>query len=290
MADVIARAPTISLRAVAVIRRHPLIGYFVIAYAFTSAYDLLILVHFPDAPSFPRDFGPSIAALVMTATVAGKLGVKRLLRRIVLWRVRVRWYVFVLLGIPSIFVAGILLVPGALASFTPPTLEGWLLYPGLAVFAFILVFGGPLFEEPGWRGFALPRLQPRWGPLAGSVILGALWAGWHFTEYIDPVFATTNGGLNPRGVATFTLFAISVSIIITWVFNHTRASLLIAILLHTAINWSQVLTSAVFPAAGTNEDGPLVSFGVTALVLALATRGRLGYSSAQASAEQSLVF
>jgi membrane protease YdiL (CAAX protease family) len=73
------------------------------------------------------------------------------------------------------------------------------------------------------------------------------------------------------------LLLISLSVIITWVFNHTRGSLLQAILLHTAINWSQLLTGALFPAAGTNEVGPLVAFGLTALVLVVATRVRLGY-------------
>src|SRR4029450_10810537 len=69
------------------LRRHPLLSYFVIAYAFTSAYDLLILRPFPDFVSFPRDFGPSLAAVIVTAAVAGKSGLTQLLRRLVLWRV-----------------------------------------------------------------------------------------------------------------------------------------------------------------------------------------------------------
>jgi hypothetical protein len=81
------------------------------------------------------------------------------------------------------------------------------------------------------------------------------------------------------------LDAISFSVIITWVFNHTRGSVLLAILAHTAINWSQFfLTSELFPAAGTNEEGPLVTFGLTALVLVVATRGRLGYARATGEA------
>jgi CAAX protease family protein len=270
-------------RLVWLLRCYPLLSYFLIAYAFTSAFDLLVGARFPDAPSFPRDFGPSVAALVLTAAIAGKPGLKRLLRRLVLWRVPIRWYLFVLLGIPALYVLGILLVPGALGSFTPPSSAGWLLYPGVLGFVGVLVLGGPLFEEPGWRGFALPRMQTRWGPLAGTVILGALWAAWHFTEYLTaPDFAATNGGgLTPRGAAVFVLFGISLSVIMTWVFNHTRGSVLLAILLHTAVNWSQFfLTSQLFPAAGTNEEGPLVAFGVMALVLMVATRGRLGYARA----------
>jgi membrane protease YdiL (CAAX protease family) len=265
---------------VQLIRRHPLIAYFVIAYAFTWTYDLLFLVLFPVPDilnrSAPRDLGPSVAAAVVTATVTGRAGLRRLGRRLLLWRVNVGWYLFIALGVPAIFVAGILLVPGALASFRPPSLTDLLLYPVL--FLFIVVLGGPLFEEPGWRGFALPRLQSRWGPLAGTVVLGVLWAGWHATEYLTPEFSRANGGLTASGVAVFLASAVCFSIIITWVFNHTAGSILIAILLHGFINFSQGLTSQLFPAAAYNEVGPLVAFVVTALVIVAATRGRLGYA------------
>jgi membrane protease YdiL (CAAX protease family) len=194
-----------------------------------------------------------------------------------MWRLGVGWYLFALLGIPAIYTIGILTVPGALASFTMPTIE-WLLLPGLVGFFYIMVFGGPLFEEPGWRGFALVPLQERWGPFAGSVILGLAWAAWHLTEYTSPTFAATNGGLTAQGFGTFALVLISFSVIVTWVFNKTQGSLLLAIVLHTTLNWSQLLTSSLFPAAGTNEVGPLIAFGSMAVVVTLATRGRLGYA------------
>src|SRR4051794_36421032 len=86
--------------------------HFLIAYAFTWTYDLLFLVRFPlpDVPgrSTPRDLGPSVAALVVTAAVAGKPGVTRLLRRLVLWRVPAGWYLAILPGVPALFTLGIL--------------------------------------------------------------------------------------------------------------------------------------------------------------------------------------
>jgi membrane protease YdiL (CAAX protease family) len=261
------------------LQRYPLISYFVIAFVWTAAYDFTVQANFSDAPSFPRDFGPSLAALLVIAATAGKPGIRRLLGRLVLWRVGVRWYIFALLGIPAVYAIGILTVPGALGSFTLPSPAGWLLSPGLLAFVGTFLLGGPLFEEPGWRGFALPLMQRRWGSLAGSVILGVVWATWHLTEYVAPDFAATNGGgLNAQGFATFTLAAISFAVIITWVFNHTNGSVFMAMLVHTAINWSQLLTSALFPAAGTNETGPLISLGSLALVLVLASRGQLGYA------------
>jgi len=266
-----------------IIRRHPLIAYFVIAFAFTWAYDLLFLVSFPLPDvlgrSTPRDFGPSIAALVVTAVIAGKPGLKRLFRRLLQWRVSAVWYIFIFAGVPAIYVAGIALVPGALTSFRVPSLAELVLLPVL--FLYVVVLAGPLFEEPGWRGFALPRLQDRWGPLAGALVLGILWAAWHATEYLTPDFARANGGLTPSGVSVFLLAATCFSIIIAWVFNHTGGSILIAILLHGSINFSQGLTSDLFPAAGFNEVGPVAAFGLTALVIVVATRGRLGYRSSR---------
>ena len=268
-------------RLLQVLRGYPLISYFVIAYAFTAAYDFLVMRPNPDFPSFPRDCGPSLAALLVTAAIGGQSAIKVLLRRLALWRVGLRWYLFIFVGVPAIFFAGIAPIPGALASFKAPSLEEVLVFPGLVAFLYIVVFGGPLFEEPGWRGFALPRMQTRWGPLVGTVMLGVLWGAWHFTEYLTaPDFAATNGGLTPQGMGVFVLAVVSFSVIITWVFNHTRASVFIAILLHAAINWSQLLMSTLFPAAGTNENGPLVAFGTVAVLLVLATRGRLGYPAA----------
>ena len=88
--------------------------------------------------------------------------------------------------------------------------------------------------------------------------------------------------MTAQGVV-FVMSAVSLSVIITWVFNHTHASVFIAILLHAAINWSQLMVSALFPAAGTNENGPLVAFGTVALLIVLGTRGRLGYPGAYIS-------
>src|ERR671932_2114791 len=126
-------------RLLGLLRRYPLLGYFLIAYAFTAAFDLLVVARFPDGPTFPRDLGPSLAALIVTGAIAGKPGLKRLLRRLVLWRVPVRWYLFVLLGTPAIFVLGVLLVPGALGSFTALPPAGWL----VVLVLYTLVFAGP---------------------------------------------------------------------------------------------------------------------------------------------------
>ena len=265
---------------VQVLRRYPLVSYFVMAYAISWFYVIVFEIIWPlpdtNVTDVPLLLGPVVAGFVMTAVVAGRAGVKQLLRRLVLWRVSPRWYLLAFVGMPALYLLGLALVPGAFSSVSLP-LSTLLLLP--VFFVVLLVTGGPLLEEPGWRGFALPRLQLRWGPLVGTLILGVLWAGWHVPQYFTPVFAATNGGLNVPGVAIFVVGAVSFSVIITWAFNHTKASLVIAILIHQCINFSQGLTTTILPGAKNNEVGPVFVFALAALIIVLATRGRLGYTA-----------
>ncbi len=262
-----------------VMRRYPLISFFVIAYAISWAYVLIFLVRFPLPDTIITDtpmlLGPIVAGFIMSGVVEGKAGVGGLLRRLVLWRVGAGWYLIATLGILAIYLVSIAAIPGGAASFALPSPRRWLLYPIL--FVVVLLLDGPVLEEPGWRGFALPRLQQRWGALGGAVLLGVLWAAWHAPQYLIPGFAAENGGLSFSGVGVFTLSAVSFSILMTWVFNNTRGSLLIAILMHGALNFSQGLSSDLFPRASFNEVGPVIGFGAVALLVVLATRGRLDY-------------
>lgn len=125
-------------------------------------------------------FGPSLAAFVMTGVTEGKEGLRRFIERIVQWRVGIQWYLFVLIGIPVIMSLGTVVLPGIWQSFKPfeNPVSGLLSYLVFYVYPALLI-GGPLFEKPGWRGFALPRLQRRFGPMAASLMLGVLWAFWH---------------------------------------------------------------------------------------------------------------
>jgi membrane protease YdiL (CAAX protease family) len=267
----------------ALLRRRPVISYVVIAFAWTWTYVILFLIVFPipDNPvrTTPGDLGPTIAAVVMSAVVAGRAGVVRLLKALVRWRVGVVWYAFALLGLPLIYTVSIALVPGAVASYKPMSLTDVALLPVLYVF--LAVTGGPLTEEPGWRGFALPRLQQRWGPLAGTAIVGLMWTAWHLPNYFRPDWAAVNGGFSFSGVAVFATVAVSFSMVITWVYNRTAGSLLMAVLLHASLNFSQGLTGVLFPAARSNEVAPVAMLVILALVVIVATRGRLGYTEAE---------
>lgn len=135
-----------------------------------------------------------------------------------------------------------------------------------------------LAEEPGWRDFALPRIQRRFGPLLGAAILGPVWALWHL-----PLFLTEWGGwpdstwLRPL---EFTAFCITFNVVMTWVFNRTRESVPLAMLLHVSVNnFMSIAWADMFPTLGAADAQHVLLLGasVAAAVVLLATRGRLGY-------------
>jgi membrane protease YdiL (CAAX protease family) len=178
------------------------------------------------------------------------------------------------------FVGVLLVIPGALTDFRfSALLPTLLMYAALFVVQFFI---SPLAEEPGWRGFALPRLQEGYGPLKGTLLLGLLWGCWHFPLFLVPGYDGAGTGL--FGVALpFGEFVVSVfamAIIITWVFNHTRGSLLLVMMVHAATDSFPL--SSLFPQISIYNHIVmigLVSFGCLALVLLAATRGKLSYQS-----------
>src|SRR5919107_2894721 len=171
---------------------------------------------------------------------------------------------------------GTLILPGGLASLLGLFGPGYVL-SYLGTFVLVTILGGPLFEEPGWRGFALPRLQPLHGPLVGSIILGLLWALWHLPLFWSGVWTPPT----IPNIVMFILMITTLTIIMTWVFNNAKGSLLITMLMHATFNtFATTIVEPLFPAPILSEYGllpVLLGFGATALVLIAATRGRLGY-------------
>jgi membrane protease YdiL (CAAX protease family) len=216
-------------------------------------------------------------AFIMTGITEGRTGIGRLLRRLVLWRVGLRWHLFALIGLPLILLLSAIVLPGALASFqglTPTIVLG---YP--LIFAYVILLGGGLNEETGWRGFALPRLQRLHGPLVGSLILGPVWwAFWHLPLFFIPSWDTPPTMLN---IVLFLISCTFIAIILTWLFNNTQGSVLLAILAHSSINTTYATLAVLFSASIVTGHGGLVpfviGFGVVALLLVALTRGRLGY-------------
>jgi uncharacterized protein len=270
--------------------RHPLVSYLLIA--FTFSWLLFLpgpLTYFGVLNLNPSALGmlaiagllgPILSGFIMTALIEGREGVGDLLRRVVLWRVGLQWYLFALLGLPVVMLLGTLVRPGALESFDLSAQPFTLAY--LVAFVSMVLIGGPLFEEPGWTGFAQPRLQRLHGPLVGGLILGSLWALWHLPGFLIPSQKLTD--IPPRGTVldfvVFSLALIGLRFVIMWVVNNTRGSVLMAILTHAS--WNTFYSASLiglFPAS--SVLGSYLNLTIAACALALVliavTRGRLGY-------------
>ena len=198
------------------VQRHPLVTFFVLAYTISW----VAIAVLPDTPLFPM--GPFIAALITSAIAEGRAGVMTILGRAFRWRTGLRWYA-VVLGLPAIVVSlGVLLNIGLGAPAPNATqLAGWTMLFGPFVKRFIFIGLG---EEPGWRGYALPRLQKGRSALAASLVLGLIWAGWHLPLLIQDY------GFKPVAWMPALLSTIFSSITIAWIFNNTNSAWMTALL------------------------------------------------------------
>ncbi len=177
---------------------------------------------------FPALFGPALAAIIVVAVADGRAGLRDLLGRVARWRVGARWYAAAL-ALPAVLALaalGLHVVLGGQGSFE----LGGLSVLNFAVF--VLIVG----EELGWRGYALPRLLDQRSALTASLILGVLWSAWHL-----PTFFVRGAPQHGLPFSAFVLLTVAHSVVFTWVYLHARGSVLIAILLHGAINLSQGL-------------------------------------------------
>jgi len=273
------------------VARYPLTSFFTLAFALSwIAWTPYVLsesglglepIQFPEilgttqlAGVLPGAYlGPIAAAFIVTALAEGRPGLRRWLGRFLKWRVNWRWYLTVLLGVPAVLTAtGFVFAD----EWQLPTASLISMY--VAGLVLQMVTTG-LAEEPGWRDFALPYMQPRFGPLRGTLILGVLWGVWHL-----PLFLTDWAGPNVEwtAVVEFVAAAVAVSVIMTWVFNRSGESLPIAMILHSGINnYMSIAYVAIFPAAAAGHGSAthiiLIAATTVAVVLVAATRGRLGY-------------
>jgi uncharacterized protein len=271
------------------LRRRSLLAYSLLAYSITWSILLgaVFAVEFgllaADTPvlGLAADaavYGPAVAALLVLAATQGRAGVLPWLRSIVRWRVGVRWYLFTLVGVPLLTLFGASSLYGALP-FQSLAQQWPVLLTRFAPLILITALTTGLGEEPGWRGFALPNLQRKHGPLLGTLLLGLLWAFWHLPNLV----------LQPGGAATFGLWFLATMVnafVLTWVYNCTGGSVLLVILLHATQNSTSRLVANLVGATDPvqfQNDYSLITvftFGLLIAIVVAATHGRLGYRPA----------
>ena len=217
-------------------RRHPLLSFFVLTYALSWILESpLVLVG--DAVTDTQGFVliilasnvPSLLAITLTAIIYGRGALRKLLRRLLSWRVEPRWYLVVLLG--PVALTGGMVTLNTFVGGSALRFDVSLLIPAVITLAFSIFPGSALGEEIGWRGYALSRLQAGRSALSASLIIGALWGVWHL-----PLWLTGEPGRTPTLYAGFVLSTIGLSVILTWVHNSTGGSLLMVVVLHATAN------------------------------------------------------
>jgi membrane protease YdiL (CAAX protease family) len=205
--------------------RHDLLLFFVLAYLLSWALWPLVILNPTSSPLVP--FGPLIAAVVVSLLAGGRKELWALLKQLTRWRVHPIWYVIALVGpfVMAVAVAALAVAMGAPMSRSGAYTDVGAV--GYTLLSTMIIVG--LFEEVGWRGFALPRLQRRLDAMWAALVVGVIWALWHLPELIsDPT--------RQRPPLQFLLWALALSVIFTWLYNSTNGSLPIVIICHGAID------------------------------------------------------
>jgi len=223
------------------IGEHPVSAFFVLTFLIAWLIWIPTGLFAPDllpALTLPGAWAPTLSAVLLTGILSGKAGIRQLLGRFLRWRVGFLWYIVTLFGIAAIGLTAIglnTLFGGTAPSLSlPPGAPSELWYAVIPVFFLVNFFlGGPLAEEFGWRGYALPRLQTQWGALRASLFIGVIWGLWHLPFYLFPNAGSVVGNVP---FVWFVLLTTSWSVLFAWIYNNTQESMLLPVLFHTAIN------------------------------------------------------
>lgn len=207
---------------ISVVKRHPIVTFFVLAYGLSWG-NYVLSATWSNIP-FLFPYGPLLAALIVASITCGSDGRKDILRRCLRWRVGLKWYAAALFLPVAIALATLSLnvmlgAPMPTAAQLAPWYSLFLLFP-------MAMIDAPLGEEPGWRGYALPRFPAERSPLENTLILGVLVAGWHL-----PLALAGGSAAAPYLIAT-----VASAVMTNWVYYSAHESALLAILYHTTAN------------------------------------------------------
>jgi membrane protease YdiL (CAAX protease family) len=170
----------------------------------------------------------------MTGLTLGRDGLIALLKRFLIWRVGWKWYLAAFLPAPSLIVLAVYIhaaLTGTMPDFSTVMAReifGESANLWLFVLPFFLVDFITNGEEIGWRGYVLPRLQAKYNALISTLIVGVIWGLWHLPKFLSHWSIASFGW--------FMLHTLAFSIILTWLYNSTRGSLLMVAIMHASAN------------------------------------------------------
>ena len=176
---------------------------------------------------------PAIVALSLSRSFS-------LLRRVIQWRVGARWYLFAVGFMAAIKIAAALLHRVAVGAWPRFGSDPWYLIVAAIVISTPFQSG----EEIGWRGYALPRLAARFGYPGASLILGVIWACWHL-----PIFFMPGADTYGQSFPLYVLQVTALSVALAWLYMNTNGSLLLVMLMHSAVNQTKDIVPSAVPEA-----------------------------------------
>lgn len=207
-------------------------------------------------------FGPSLAGLVVVAVSSNGQGLRDWFARCINWRVDWRWFALAFAFPLAVMLLAVSIHAWLGGSFPASTAANQI--PLLILnFALVLVIGGPLGEEFGWRGYAMPALRTRMGWRAASLIIGLIWGAWHL-----PLFFLMGTAQSQMPIPLFMLNIIAGAVVFGWLYESTQGSVLPALVLHTSLNaWAGILF--IIPTAEDGRPYALVTSLLVIVALAL---------------------
>ena len=230
--------------------------FFFLTYVLTWAcFTIVVWMSYRPAPTAPTlglvrgflllvgTFAPSLVAVGITAHAEGRPGVSALLRRTVQWQVPMRWYLFAIGYLPAIKLSVALAHRVLTGSWPRFGTESWYIIVAAIAVSTPVQAG----EEIGWRGYALPRLADRYGFGGASILLGLIWSCWHL-----PIFFLKGADKYGQSFPVWTVQVVALSVAITWLYAQTNGSLLLTMLMHSAVNQ----TVGIVPSANANPGNP----------------------------------
>ncbi len=203
--------------------------------------------------AFIGGWGPSVAAVIVTARAGGRPALRQLFRAVTIWRVSAPWYLVTFLLPPALTAASLAIVDGGLA--TLGRFNALAALAGAPMAYLMALPFGPLGEELGWRGFALPRLLDRFGPARSALLLGAIWTVWHLPMMLWSPGASMPSfmPLSPMSIAVYAVQITAISVMMTVLFLKTKGSVLLAILAHLAFNTAEAVLYGGLPSLVVDE-------------------------------------
>ena len=230
------------------VRRYPVASFFILAMTLGAGIVCLVVSGIlPSSLALASVLSASISGVIMTGAVSGRVGLKLMFSRLLVWRVGYGYWIFAILFIVPVILTGSMLNP--LFGGDPIGFDrfepAFPILPMFIVFFFVAGLG----QELGWTGFLLPRLQARHNALFSSIVRAALAAIWHFpvlffSNLQHPAMADFPyaGWIAQRGFVValavmVLMFQIPWSVFHTWLFNNTKGSLLLVALFHGSEIW-----------------------------------------------------